>query len=466
MVLENSRSFETYFKKIVIKPWVKPGLLYFGLFIFFFILIHYFFFKMKVFMNAFFTYFFEYNRYLNLLGIPVILAIAWLFSAHKKAINYRLIVSALALQAFFTFFMLKTSVGIGLVSGISGGIQYLYDYAAQGTAFIFGSLADATGPWGVIFAIKVLPVIIFFGAFMALLFHFGIIQKVVALLGKLMSPLLGTTGSETLCALSNAFLGQTEAPLLVKNYLEHMTKSEFLVVMVSGMGTISGAILAVYASMGVAIEHLLASSIIAVPGTILIAKILIPETEKTKDFVESSSHESKGNLFEAISVGTSDGLNLMLNVAAMLIAFIALIAMCNGILSGSCSYLNQWFGWNLPLIDLDSIFSVIFYPLSLLMGFTGSDALNVAKLLGTKVAVNEFLAYHKMLAMHLPERVQMLTTYALCGFSNFSSIGIQVGGIGALVPSKKKWLTELGLTAVLGGVLSNLLTALLIGLFV
>ena len=417
-------------------------------------------------MNAIIAYLSEYNRYLNLIGIPVILAIAWIFSHHKRNINYRLVASALGLQAVFTYLMLKTSIGIGVVTAISCGIQYLYEYAAQGTAFVFGSLTDATGPWGLVFAIKVLPIIIFFGAFMALLFHFGIIQKIVSLLGKLISPLLGTTGSETLCALSNAFLGQTEAPLLVKNYLFGMTKSEFLVVMISGMGTISGAILAVYASMGVAIEHLLASSIIAVPGTILIAKILIPETEKSiGDNLQVSLEERKGNVFEAISVGTSDGLNLMLNVAAMLIAFIALIALCNGMIAGSCSYLNQWFGWNLPLINLDVIFSVIFYPLALLMGFTGSDATSVAQLLGIKVAVNEFLAYHKMISMQLPERVQTLTTYALCGFSNFSSIGIQIGGIGALVPSKKQWLTELGLTAVLGGVLSNLLTALLVGLF-
>lgn len=415
---------------------------------------------------SFLNYFIAYNRYLNFFGIFVILAVAWIFSHHKKHINYRLIASALALQAALTYIMLKTIVGISVVKAISAGTQYLYTYAAQGTAFVFGSLADASGPWGVVFAIKVLPIIIFFGAFTALLFHFGIIQKIVMVLGKALRPLLGTTGSETLCALSNAFLGQTEAPLLIKNYLLGMTKSEFLVVMVSGMGTISGAILAVYASMGVAIDHLLASSIIAIPGTILISKILIPETEITKDVAYDIDAERKGNVFEAISIGTTDGLNLMLNVAAMLVAFIALIALCNGCLGGISGYLNQWFGWNLPVINLDSIFSVLFYPLALLMGFTGNDAFSVAQLLGIKVAVNEFLAYHKMIGMQLPERVQTLTTYALCGFSNFSSIGIQVGGIGVLVPSKKQWLTELGLYAVLGGVLSNLLTALLVGLFI
>lgn len=414
------------------------------------------------------AYFMEYNRYVNVLGIGVVLAVAWLFSRHKRQVNYRLVASALALQAVLAFCVLKTRVGQLVIQTISGGIESLYEYAGVGISFLFGSLANNVDtPWGTVFAIKVLPVIIFFGAFMALLFHFGIVQRIVIALGLVVRPLLGTTGSETLCAVANSFLGQTESPLLIRNYLAKMTKSELLVVMVSGMGTISGAILAVYASMGVPANHLLGSSVIAIPATILIAKILLPETEKSvSDQLLVTKHETKGNVFEAVSIGTSDGLSLMLNVAAMLIAFVSLIALINGVLEGSCSYLNEWFSLGLPAINLDYIFSKLFYPFSLLLGFTGSDASNVAQLLGTKVAVNEFFAYHKMVAMHLPERVQTLTTYALCGFSNFSSIGIQVGGIGALVPEKRQWLTELGLTAVLGGALSNLLTALLVGLFI
>lgn len=413
------------------------------------------------------SYLLEYNRYLNLLGIGVVLAIAWVFSRHKRQVNYRLVVSALALQVVLAYCMLKTATGKIVIESIARGVNHLYEYADQGTSFVFGNLANASGPWGVVFAIKVLPIIIFFGAFMALLFHFGIIQQIVAALGFVVRPLLGTTGSETLCALANTFLGQTESPLLIRNYLATMTKSELLVVMVSGMGTISGSILAVYASMGVPIAHLLSSSVIAVPATILIAKILLPETEKVVDSVASvNKQETKGNVFEAVSAGTSDGLSLTLNVGAMLIAFIALIALLNGLLEGSAAQLNSWFALGLPVINLDYIFSWIFYPFALLLGFTGHDASSVAQLLGTKVAVNEFLAYHKMVAMQLPERVQTLTTYALCGFSNFSSIGIQVGGIGALVPNKRQWLTELGLTAVLGGALSNLLTALLVGLFI
>jgi len=418
----------------------------------------------------FLSYFLEYNRYLNAVGIPVVLGLAYCFSRARRQIRYRLVVSALALQLLLAFAVLKTDVGTAVIASIARGINHLYDYAGCGISFVFGSLANNSGTaWGTIFAVKILPIIIFFGAFMAILFHLGIVQKVVAFLSYLVRPLLGTTGAETLCALANSFLGQTESPLLIRNYLDSMTKSELFVVMVSGMGTISGSILAVYASMGVSIEHLLASSVIAIPATIVIAKILIPETEsKTSDATQTtvSVQESKGNLFEAVSAGTSDGLSLALNVGAMLIAFISLIALLNGMLEGTCSVLNSWFSLSLPLINLDYVFSKLFYPFAFLLGFTGSDAASVAQLLGTKIAVNEFLAYHKMIGMQLPERVQTLATYALCGFSNFSSIGIQVGGIGALVPSKRKWLTELGLAAVFGGALANLLTALVVGLLV
>lgn len=414
------------------------------------------------------SYFLEYNRYANVLGIGVVLAVAWLFSAHKRRVNYRLVVSALALQVVLAFCVLKTSMGQAVIGTISSGIDHLYSYGDQGIQFLFGGLAqNVDTAWGVIFAIQVLPIIVFFGAFMALLFHFGIVQKIIMVLGWAVRPLLRTTGSETLCAVANSFLGQTESPLLIRNYLATMTKSELLVVMVSGMGTISGAILAVYARMGVPVAHLLSSSVITIPATILIAKILLPETEKSvSDTALAPVQETKGNVFEAISLGTSDGLSLALNVGAMLLAFVALIALLNGVLEGSCAQLNSWFSLSLPMINLDYIFSKLFYPFSLLLGFTGTDASNVAQLLGTKVAVNEFFAYQKMIAMHLPERIQTLTTYALCGFSNFSSIGIQVGGIGALVPEKRQWLTELGLIAVLGGALSNLLTALLVGLFI
>ena len=288
-------------------------------------------------------------------------------------------------------------------------------------------------------------------------------MKVVEILIR---PLLGTTGAETTCAVANSFLGQTEAPLLIRNYLKDMTKSEMLVVMVSGMGTISGAILVVFASMGAPVISLLTASVMAIPATIMIAKILLPETESNSAKKESAvSQATTTNVFDAISTGTSDGMYLALNVGAMLIAFIALMSMVNGILSGSSAYANQLLGTDMPLLTIDYIFSQLFYPFAWLLGCTGEEAVSVAELLGTKVGINEFLAYYKLVGMHLSERTTALVTFALCGFSNFACIGIQVGGIGILVPEKRQWLTELGLKAVLGGALSNLLTAMIAGLF-
>jgi CNT family concentrative nucleoside transporter len=398
-------------------------------------------------------YLLEYNRYCNLAGIAVVLSIAYLFSHHRGRINKRLVGYGLLLQFIIGFFVLRTSIGYSIVNVLADGVQRLYQFADEGSKFVFGSLVDASGPWGFIFAIKVLPVIIFFGAFMALLFHFGIIQRVVMAVNFVVRPLLGTTGPETLCAISNSFLGQTEAPLLIKQYLKKMTKSEILVVMVSGMGTISGAILVVFAAMGVPASHLLTASMMAIPSTLIIAKILYPETEHHEEktaSVDLSSNSS--NVFDAISTGTIDGLQLALNVGAMLIAFIALLALVNAVLSGCCG------------LSLNQIFAYLFSPFGYLMGFDSSEALAAGQLIGTKVAINEVVAYGEMVSMPLSERTVSIITYALCGFSNFSCIGIQIGGIGALVPEKRKWLTELGLYAVLGGTLSNLLSAMVAGL--
>lgn len=413
-------------------------------------------------------YFLEYNRYLNILGVFFIIGIAWLCSRHRNKVNIKLIINALALQLVIAFFALKTSGGKAVIQCISEGVKYLYKYADVGTKFLFGNLANGVGTnWGVVFAIQVLPMIIFFGAFMALLSYLGIVQRLVNAIGFVIRPVLGTTGSETLCAIANSFLGQTEAPLLVRNYLATMTKSELLVVMVSGMGTISGSILAIYASFGAPIEHLLAASVMAIPATIMISKILLPETEKTQDKdAQVELEKSTGNVFDAISTGTSDGLSLTLNVAAMLLSFIALMAMLNGCLGGLTGWFNWLCGTALAPLNLDTIFAKLFSPFAFLLGFTGKEASQVAQLLGTKVGINEFVAYLKMVDMNLAPRAAALSTYALCGFSNFSCIGIQVGGIGALVPGKRKWLTELGLTAVLGGALSNLLTAMIAGLFI
>lgn len=418
-------------------------------------------------------YLLEHNRYLNIAGIIVILAIAALFSHDRLRINLRLVLIALALEFCIAFAVLRTSIGHYIVELIAGGVKKLYEFADYGSGFVFGNLAnDVNTPWGFIFAIKVLPIIIFFGAFMALLFHFGIVQACVAGISVIMRPLLNTSGAETLCAISNSFLGQTEAPLLIKHYLKDMTKSELFVVMVSGMGTISGAILAVFAAMGVPAVHMLAASVMSIPGSILIAKMLLPETHKaqTGTGADVTLERDSNNVFDAVSKGTSDGLYLALNVGAMLVAFLGLLALLNYVIGYSCYQLNYLLAyydasWRLPELTLNMIFSYVFAPFGVLLGFTGNEALAAGQLLGTKVAVNELVAYGEMVHMSgLSERTINIMTYALCGFSNFSCIGIQVGGIGALVPNKRHWLTELGLYAVLGGALTNLLSAMIAGL--
>lgn len=415
----------------------------------------------------FFDYFIEHNRYLNIFGIITILVIAALFSRKRSAINIRFVIRALGFHFLVACAVLKTSLGITVLQKIADYVGRLYQFADEGAAFMFGNLLNAESPWGFVFAIKVLPVIVFFGAFTALLFHLHIIQWCVAQLNKLIQPVLGTSGTETLCAIANSFLGQTEAPLLIRNYLKNMTKSQMLVVMVSGMATISGAILAVFVAMGVPAVHLLASSVMAIPASMLIAKILYPETaniKKTQQQAQVTFATNSNNVFDAVAQGTLDGVQLAINIGAMLISFLALLAMLNCGLAAIATYLNSWFGLALPQLSIQLIFSYVLAPFGYLLGFTGNEALAAGQLLGTKVAVNEVIAYGSLVNMGLSERAVNILTYALCGFSNFSCIGIQIGGIGALVPEKRKWLTELGLYAVFGGALSNLLSAMVASL--
>ena len=406
------------------------------------------------------SYLLEYNRYMNIVGIAVILLLALLCSNNRSKINLKTIGSSLGLLFLIAFFVLKTAIGIGFIGLVADAVGKLYLAAEGGIQFLFGSLARADGPWGFIFAFKVLPIIIFFGAFMSLLFHWGIVQRAVGAVNYILQPLLGTSGAETLCAIANSFLGQTEAPLLIRHYIKDMTKSEIMLVMVSGMGSISGAILVVYAAIGVPVVHLLSASVMAIPATILIAKILYPETEHPKT-MRGAAVETKvmtQNALDAISMGASDGLMLALNVGAMLIAFIALIGLVNSILGYFC--VTAGFG----CFTLQSLFGVVFAPFGWLLGLTGSEANAAGELIGIKVAVNEMVAYTTMVGMMLSPRAVMLLTYALCGFSNFSCIGIQIGGIGALAPEKRSVLSELGFRAVLGGALASLLSAMVAGL--
>ncbi len=418
------------------------------------------------------TYLLEYNRYCNIFGIIVILLIAMAMSAHRRAINWRLVVNALFLEVILAFVMLKTAIGTRTIQAIALGINKLYLCADEGSRFLFGNLIDASGSWAFIFAFKVLPIIIFFGGLMSLLFYLGIVQRCVALISMVIRPVLGTSGAETLCTIANSFLGQTEAPLLIRNYLKNMTKSELLVVMVSGMGTISGAILVVFAAMGIPVAHLLTASIMAIPGTILIAKILYPETDQPETINGATPAQSQSkNALDAVSTGTTDGLFLALNVGAMLISFISLIALINITFEKSSLTFNSivssyGYSFQLPLLSLKYIFSWLFAPFGYLLGFRGEEAFQVGSLLGIKVTINELIAFGSLISHQFSERTTAVLTYALCGFSNFSCIGIQIGGIGSLVPEKRQWLTELGLLAVLGSSLSNLLSAMIVGLLI
>ena len=416
-----------------------------------------------------FSYLLEHNRYMNLIGICVIFLIAFLFSKNRKKINYRLIVNGLVLQFIIGIVVLRTSIGLRVMQLLADGITLIYQCADAGSGFVYGNLINPAMPWGFIFAFKVLPIIIFFGALMALLFHYGIVQRIVALIGYVVQPILGTSGAETLCAVANSFLGQTEAPLLIRNYLPSMTKSEIMVVMISGMATVSGAILAVFGGMGVPMIHLLTASAMAIPGALIISKVLYPQDEEvqTSHSADISIGRTKSSVFDAISAGTSDGLYLALNVAAMLISFLSLIALINLLLASLSKGINFYgasFNIHVHELSLGYIFSYLFAPFGYLLGLSGDEALKAGELLGTKVTINELIAYSEMVKMNLSERAVSILTYALCGFSNFSCIGIQIGGIGALVPEKRAWLCELGLYAVLGGSLSNLLSAMIAGL--
>ncbi len=406
-------------------------------------------------------YFLEYNRFLGLIGIIVILAIAFLFSSHKKKIRLRLVFSALALQFLLAFFILRTSIGLIIFSNLADVFKSIYQFADSGVCFVFGSLAHADAAWGFVFAIKVLPIIIFFGALMALLFHLGIVQLIVKGLAWAIRPILGTSGAETLSVAANSMLGQTEAPLLIKNYIANMTSSETLTMMVSGMAHLSGAILAAYGLMGVPVLHMLSASFMAIPGSILISKILIPETEVPETMGGQSivvPRHTK-NMLDAISTGTSDGLRLAVNVGAMLIAFISLIAMVDSLLGWATGFFMA------NPLTLNVLFGKLFYWIAYLLGIPGNECQTAGALLGQKLAINEFVAYSSFVKANLSVRSGAILTYALAGFANFSSIGIQIGGIGAVCPEKRHLLTKLGVRALLGGTLANLLNAAIASLF-
>ena len=405
------------------------------------------------------------GRFTGFAGLIVIMGIAWLCSSHKRAIKLNLIAWGLGLQFAFAILVLKTDFG-KVFQAIGAGVNAMLEYSEAGTSFLFGQqLGTKGGPYGVIFAFQVLPIIIFIASFFAILYYLGVMQWIVRGMAVGMQKVMGVSGAESLNVAASIFMGQTEAPLTIKPFLAGLTESELFVVMTSGMAHVSGSVMAAYVKVaGVSITHLLTAVIMTAPATIMLAKIFIPETEKpvTAGRVEIKVEKTAVNAIDAAAQGAGDGLHLALNVGGMLIAFLALIAMFNGILSWAHGLpLMAW----LPQ-SLEKIFGIVFSPLAWLMGVSWKDAPAIGNLLGTRLVTNEFVAFLQLgqTKGSLDPRSFTIATYALCGFANFSSIAIQIGGIGALAPSRKSDLARLGLRAVAAGSMANFMSACIAGM--
>ena len=399
---------------------------------------------------------------ISLFGIVVLIAIAFALSSHRKAINWRTVGGAFAIQAILGAFILYVPAGKQVLLNASGYVQLILDKGQAGIDFIFGPLGNKS--LGFIFAVNVLPAIVFFSALISVLYYLGIMSWVIRLIGGFLQLALKTSRPESMSAAANIFVGQTEAPLVVKPFIPHMTRSELFAVMVGGLASIAGAVMVGYAQLGVDIKFLLAASFMAAPGGLLMAKIIMPETETYKNELdEINSDETKyANVFDAAASGAASGLQLALNVGAMLLAFIALIAMFNGLIG----WLGGFFGQE--ELTLQVILGYVFQPLAWALGVPWEEANLAGSFIGQKMVVNEFIAYLDFVKYQaeLSVKSQAIITFALCGFANFSSIAILMGGIGALAPTRRTEIARLGLKAVIAATLSNLMSAALAGLFV
>jgi CNT family concentrative nucleoside transporter len=394
-----------------------------------------------------------------LLGILAILAIAMAFSTDRRVINWKLVGGGIAIQFVLAVFILKTGPGKALFESLGSGVTKLLDFSKVGSGFVFGGLVTKMDSFGFIFAFQVLPTIIFMASIISVLYYLGIVQKVVSALAWLMTKTLGTSGAESLSSVACVFVGQVEGPLLVRPYIPEMTRSELMALMTGGMATIAGGVMAAYLGMlGPSwAPHLLAASLMGAPAGLVMAKIIVPETEepKTRGGAKIEIARTESSVIEAAAKGASDGMHLAFSVAAMLLAFISLVAMLNAGLGFFHTSMEQILGW-------------IFMPLAFLLGVPGAEAATVGNLIGQKLVLNEFVAYSqlsKLITDHaISERGAMLATFALCGFANFSSIAQNVGGIGAMAPSRRGDLARLGLRAMLAGALASCLSAAVAGL--
>ena len=410
----------------------------------------------------------------GLFGLATLITIAFAFSENRRAIDWRLVVTGIGLQLVFASFVLLTPWGAAVFGALSQGFVALLGFTQKGSVFIFGPLATQDS-LGFIIAFQVLPTIIFFASLMAVLYHLGIMQAIVKGMAWVITRVMNVSGAETLSVAANAFVGQTEAPLVIKPYIASMTRSELLALMVGGMATIAGGVLGAYVQMlggpdpeaqRFFAKHLIAASIMAAPATLVIAKILVPETGQplTRGTVKAHVERTTANVIDAAASGAADGLRLALNVGAMLLAFIALIALLDAPIAwlGEISGLNAALGRDL---GLSSLLGLVMAPIAWVIGVPWSDAITVGGLIGTKVVLNEFVAYAELSQIRetLSDKSQLIATYALCGFANFSSIAIQIGGIGGIAPERRHELARFGLKAVLGGSLATFMTATIAG---
>ena len=422
----------------------------------------------------------------GILGMLVLLLIAFLFSVNRKAINWKTVGIGLGIQLILAIGILKVPFIRAIFSFLGKIFNEILNYTIAGSEFLLGNLLNLENPnIGYVFAFQILPTIIFFSALTSVLFYLGIIQKIVKGLAWLLTKTLGISGPESLSVAGNIFLGQTEAPLMIKAYLEKMNKSEILLVMIGGMATVAGGVLAAYIGFlggndeQLRLEfarHLIAASVMAAPGAIVISKMLYPQTEKINTDVTVSNEKIGANLLDAISNGTTEGLKLAVNVGAMLLVFVAFIAMLNGIFGwfGDITSINEWIAANsaYPKLSLEAILGTIFAPLMWLIGVANEDIMLMGQLLGIKLASSEFVGYTQLASLkdisnatHFTfNKSVIMATYMLCGFANFASIGIQIGGIGSLAPGQRKTLSEFGMKAVLGGSLASLLSATIAGM--
>lgn len=397
------------------------------------------------------------THFVPLLGICTILLVAILFSQNRRAIRWRIVGWGLGLQFLIAIFVLRTRAGYWLLNKASQGAVWLLNFSFEGSKFVFGSLGDPNGSLGLIFAFQVLPMIIYVACLFAILYYLRILPLLVRWVGRIMARLMGTSGAESLEVAASILLGQTEAPLVIRPYLDGLTDSELMTIMTAGMAHISGSVLGAYILFGADARHLLTAVVMTAPGTILISKMLAPETAvpQTAGKIDLPLEQRHINLLDAASHGVTDGLFLALNVGAMLIAFYALIYLGNGILNLAHIH-TTW----------QAIFGRALAPVAWILGVPWRDAAAVGNLMGTKVVLNEFVAFSLLgpLKGHIAARSFTIATYALCGFANFSSIGIQIGGIGSLAPSRKQDLARFGFRALLAGTLANYLSAAIAGL--